>query len=557
MPLTKFKLSSIADGGISTAKLADDAVTGGKIAHDPHVDGTEAIRIPQGTTAQRANALAGDQRFNTTLNLMEYYDGTQWKSIDSPPVVSSISPTTETDANANITITGSNFQSGATVKFIGNDGTEYSSPTVTFNSSTEIVATTPATPLGSNNEPYDIAVTNPSGLTGTLADALDAGSPPTFDTAAGAHTMYNSGRAAGFDASATDPDGDTITYSLQSGSLPAGGTLNTSTGIITGISQVGSDTTSTFTIRASTVGGDTTDRQFVLTVKAPITQTFNYTGSAQSFSVPAGINTVTATMWGAAGGGSIGETVQGTGGAGGFATGDINVSSISSFAVIVGGGGGITGNGSSRGSRAYPNGGLGSLRSNYESGHGGGLSGVFNGSFTFANSLIIAGGGGGSGGKGGAGVGSTGGHGGGSTGGGGHSSNAGGQMTTTGATQSAGGVVTAGSGRPNGTLSGQLQGGDAGDGQVWSTGWNATGGGGSGYYGGGCIDDNHAGGGGGSGYVHPTLTSNTTLTGLGHAVSGSPSSISPPQTGNTHYSSGIGQGNLYANGGNGKVVISY
>ena len=131
-------------------------------------------------------------------------------------------------------------------------------------------------------------------------------------------------------------------------------------------------------------------------------------------------------------------------------------------------------------------------------------------------------------------------------------------MTTTGATQSAAGVSTGGAGRANGTAPGQLQGGDSGDGQVWTGSWNATGAGGSGYYGGGSIDDNHAGGGGGSGYLHPTLVSNGTLTGLGHAASGSPSTINPPQTSNTYYSSGIAVGKLgVVTGGNGKLVIEY
>ena len=31
--------------------------------------------------------MAAKLRFNTTLNLMEYYDGANWKSIDSPPSV--------------------------------------------------------------------------------------------------------------------------------------------------------------------------------------------------------------------------------------------------------------------------------------------------------------------------------------------------------------------------------------------------------------------------------------------------------------------------------------
>ena len=77
---------------------------------NPEFDGTEAARIVKGTTGERANVEAGDLRFNTTTTLMEYYDGTLWKSIDSPPLISSISPTVESDANANIVITGTNFQ---------------------------------------------------------------------------------------------------------------------------------------------------------------------------------------------------------------------------------------------------------------------------------------------------------------------------------------------------------------------------------------------------------------------------------------------------------------
>lgn len=201
------------------------------------IDGTEAARLPNGTTAQRTDAKAGDQRFNTTINLMEYYDGTQWKSIDSPPVVSSISPTTETDANANITITGSNFSSGATVKFIGNDGTEYNSPTVTVNSVTEIVATTPATALTVANEPYDVQVTNTSGLSGTLADALDAGSSPTWTTAAGnIGTIYEDEAISSLSIAATDADGQSVTISSSDFSI-TGVTLN-SDGTITGTPNV-------------------------------------------------------------------------------------------------------------------------------------------------------------------------------------------------------------------------------------------------------------------------------------------------------------------------------
>ena len=49
--------------------------------------------ISSGTTAQRTIEEAGKMRFNTSTNLLEYYDGTGWKSIDSPPTVSSVDVT--------------------------------------------------------------------------------------------------------------------------------------------------------------------------------------------------------------------------------------------------------------------------------------------------------------------------------------------------------------------------------------------------------------------------------------------------------------------------------
>ena len=91
--------------------------------------GTKGIDLPEGTEAQRVDE-QGVLRFNTDTNLAEYYDGTQWKPIDSPPTISSISPETPVDDGSTvteITVTGSNFQSGATAKFVGSDGTEYTS----------------------------------------------------------------------------------------------------------------------------------------------------------------------------------------------------------------------------------------------------------------------------------------------------------------------------------------------------------------------------------------------------------------------------------------------
>jgi hypothetical protein len=45
------------------------------------IQNVDFLQYPAGTTAQRPTAAAGMMRFNTTLALMEYYNGSAWVSI--------------------------------------------------------------------------------------------------------------------------------------------------------------------------------------------------------------------------------------------------------------------------------------------------------------------------------------------------------------------------------------------------------------------------------------------------------------------------------------------
>ena len=223
---SQFEPSTIA---ITPAEVSDQANTS-----------TGYFDLPAGTTAQRPTTsgvadASGYLRFNTTINLAEFYDGTNWRAIDAPPTVTSVSPSTVLAANTTIAITGTNFSSGASVKFIGNDGTEYLSPTVAVNSTTSIDADTPATALTVANEPYDVKVINSSGLSGVLENAIDAGSTPTWTTAAGnIGTVYEDVAIGSLSVVATDADAQAVTISLASGSSLPNGISLSSSGSFTG-----------------------------------------------------------------------------------------------------------------------------------------------------------------------------------------------------------------------------------------------------------------------------------------------------------------------------------
>ena len=290
--------------------------------------GTIGERISTGTTAERDTSFAGGTlRFNTTTTLMEYYDGTQWKPIDAPPTIVSVSPATFVSDGSTlhtITVSGSNFGVGCTAKFIGQDGTNYTPGTTTRVSSSSVTMTT-LTTMTVANEPYDVQIINASGLSATLENALDAGSSPTFTATAGSlGTLNNGNRVATALSSqtfgpATDADGQQINYTITSGSISPGLRLGTANdgnnGKILGTATaVVSNTTSTFTITASD-GVNTASRAYSITVNAPVVTTFTSTG-AFTYTVPSGVSAVRVLV--VAGGGSTQGNNDGGGGGGGL-----------------------------------------------------------------------------------------------------------------------------------------------------------------------------------------------------------------------------------------------
>jgi len=302
--------------------------------------GTKGITTPKGTTGQRVGSESGELRFNTTTELMEYYDGNAWKPIDAPPSISSITTSdsvgTSTILNADgstlhtITINGGNFGVGVNVQFIGSTGTTYTAGNITRVAGSQITCKTTAS-MGTTDDPYDVKVTNVSGLSIESLDAFSFNAPPVFTRASGTLGEIWNGRVTSgttLNAGATDAEGNTITFSIISGSLPGSGlTLSSSTGAITG-TLGGSPSLGNypFVVRASTTEG-VVERQFSIQVIAVPTVAFDFLVIG--------------------GGGGGGSSYGGGGGAGGFRTSTQTLNKDTEITITVGDGGGTATQGSS------------------------------------------------------------------------------------------------------------------------------------------------------------------------------------------------------------------
>ena len=169
--------------------------------------------------------------------------------------------------NATIVVKGSNFDTTAgTVVFVPESGgSNVNTQSITRNSTSQFTVTVARADFQEAIDPYSIKLENSSGLSATLTGALDVNIAPVFDQSAGSLGTGFNGISGSFDGSATDADGDTITYSISAGSLPNGLSINSSTGAITGTPSGNSDGTFTFTVSAATSHGTST-RQFTITM---------------------------------------------------------------------------------------------------------------------------------------------------------------------------------------------------------------------------------------------------------------------------------------------------
>ncbi len=183
------------------------------------------------------------------------------------PTITSISPSTITNDATSITITGTNFVSVPIVEAVNSStGAIIRANSVSFTSSTSISANFTITVDGT----YFIRIENNDGYAARSTNALlTVSDAPVWSTAAGTLGTFSGGGSVSATVAATSDSA--VSYSVVSGSLPGGTSLNSGSGVISGTeSGATADTTYSFTIRATDGESQTADRAFSITISVGI-----------------------------------------------------------------------------------------------------------------------------------------------------------------------------------------------------------------------------------------------------------------------------------------------
>ena len=243
-----------SDGSVNTAQLANDAVTTAKIL-DANV-----------TNAKLAGSIENAKLTNSTITIngSPVSLGGSVTVGETKPTISSISPTVIENTQTSITITGTNFVNGINVEAIATNGSIIQADTVTFNSATSVSAAFTI----STDATYFLRLENPDGNAVRSSTALlTVSDAPAWTTAAGSLGSNAAGSAVSYTVAATGA----TNFAIQSGALPGGLSLNTTTGVISGTeSGATAETTYNFTIRATDAEGQTADRAFSITITVGI-----------------------------------------------------------------------------------------------------------------------------------------------------------------------------------------------------------------------------------------------------------------------------------------------
>ncbi|EPD42980.1 hypothetical protein HMPREF9701_01231 [Delftia acidovorans CCUG 274B] len=232
-------------------------VSTGVISGTPSSSGTTNLTI----TATDANSATGSRAYTFAINAQA-------------PVAGAVSATVAANSSANpITL---NLSGGAAISVTVASAASHGTATASGTS----VTYTPTTGY-SGSDSFTYTATNTSGTSSPATVSITVSAP----TLAVAPASLNAGLQGTTYSATVSASGGTAPYSytISSGSLPAGMSLNTSTGTISGTPS--SSGTSSFTVTATDANGATGSRAYSVAVTAPVAETVPLPGNAGNASV--------------------------------------------------------------------------------------------------------------------------------------------------------------------------------------------------------------------------------------------------------------------------------
>ena len=272
-------------------------------------NGVSAIQIPADTSNNRpSTGLAGYIRYNTTTNIIEYWNNSTstWAPISEPsPSISSVSPLSVPDnsggtIDVSVNIIGENFGSQPpVVYFIGSDAVERLASSVTnVVAGSHVRAILPSSVFdASNQEPFSVKLVSASSsfsVTTIPPNVIDINAPPYFITQSPLPDISNNSLVNSFtlsgqlDISAGDIDDNTLTFTspspnpisdIQSGAL----TINSSSGLVAGtLSNPGANTTYNFNVKITDTASNFRIKLYSFSFTVPQRVTFTTSGLTTS-----------------------------------------------------------------------------------------------------------------------------------------------------------------------------------------------------------------------------------------------------------------------------------
>jgi len=180
------------------------------------------------------------------------------------PFLSSVTPTALVNIDDSATITGGNFALNVDLKIVDSNNNEITPKSFTRVSNTSITFVRPNSFAPGT---YSLKVTNPGVTSPTgsnlhiLSNSITAGSSPSWQTSSNLPPI-SAGVSYSTTLLASDTENTDIDYSIISGTLPNGLSLNQETGVISGTPS--QEVFSQITVRAVDTGGNYVDRIFYI-----------------------------------------------------------------------------------------------------------------------------------------------------------------------------------------------------------------------------------------------------------------------------------------------------